>query len=235
MNQVVVAQIAANIRAAREVIDRAAQRAGRQSDEITLVAVSKTFPAEAIEAAVAAGVTDIGESRVQEAVSKIERLDQIARWHLIGHLQSNKVARAVSHFDMIQSVDSVELAEKISRQATGLGRKIDNLMEINSSGEKNKYGFGPEEIIPAAERIANMPGLNLCGLMTIGPLTDSEKLIGQAFEMTRQKFEQLQCQLGSRIAVLSMGMSSDFELAIECGSTMVRIGHAIFGKREDLN
>jgi len=235
VNQVVAARIAANIQEVREVIDRAARQAGRQPNEIALVAVSKTFPAEAIKAAVAAGVTDIGESRIQEAVPKIECLGRIVRWHLIGHLQSNKVARAVSHFDIVQSIDSLELAEKISQHAVEIGKKIDGLMELNSSGEKSKYGFAAEEIIPAAERIAHMPGLNLRGLMTIGPLTDDEKAVGRAFEMTRQKFEQLQHKLGSKITVLSMGMSSDFELAIRCGSNMVRIGHAIFGEREKIN
>ena len=224
-------QIAANFRAVRAKIDQAARRAGRDPREISLVAVSKTFPAEAIEAAVASGATDIGESRVQEGIGKIDRLGPIARWHLIGHLQTNKAKKAVQYFDLIHSLDSTSLAEKVSQEAVKLNKKIDCLIEMNSSGEESKFGFAPEETEPAAERIMALPGISLCGLMTIGPWTTNEGCIKKAFELTRRTFDNINRRLGSQIAVLSMGMSSDYELAIECGSTMVRVGTAIFGAR----
>ncbi len=223
--------ITANFRAVRANIDRAAVKSGRVPMDITLVAVSKTFPAEAIQAAVAAGAADIGESKVQEAVKKIDRLGPIARWHLIGHLQSNKARRAVEYFDVIQSLDSVELAGKISREAADLNKRIDCLIEMNSSGEESKFGFPPESTLRAAEEIIALEGISLCGLMTIGPWTTNEGCIRKAFDFTRQMYDNMRQQLGPMITVLSMGMSSDYELAIECGSTMVRVGTAIFGAR----
>ena len=152
MHETDAAQIAANFYSVRANIDRAADRVRRKPQEITLVAVSKTFPAETIQAAVAAGATDIGESRIQEALPKIDRLGSIARWHLIGHLQSNKVRRAVEYFDLIQSLDSVELAEKVSREAADHNKRIDCLIEMNASGEESKFGFSPEETMRAAAR-----------------------------------------------------------------------------------
>lgn len=225
------AQIAANLQAVRTRIDQAANRAGRVPQDITLVAVSKTYPAEAVEAAVTAGATDIGESRIQEATDKINRLGPITRWHLIGHLQSNKARKAAKYFDVIQSLDTLNLAEKLSQEAVRLDKKIDCLIEMNSSGEESKFGFAPEETMSAAERIITLPGIKLCGLMTIGPWTTNEGCVRKAFEDTRRMFERMQKQLGATITVLSMGMSSDYELAIECGSTMVRVGTAIFGAR----
>lgn len=224
--------IAANFCDVRDKIDRAARRSGRKPDEVTLVAVSKTYPPEAIEAAVAAGATDIGESRVQEGMQKIDRLGRITRWHLIGHLQTNKAARAAGYFDMIQSVDSLRLAEKLSEHAVTLGKTIDCLVELNSSGEESKFGLSPGEILLTASRVSALPGLNLRGLMTIGPWTTNEGCIRKAFDLTRGVFENIKRDSGPEFAVLSMGMSSDFELAIECGSTMVRVGTAIFGARE---
>lgn len=231
MHEIDAAQIAANFQAVRAKIEQAARRAGRNPDEVTLVAVSKTFPADAIEAAVAAGASDIGESRVQEGIGKIDSLGPIARWHLIGHLQTNKAKKAVAYFDLIHSLDSVGLAEKVSHEAVRLDRKIDCLLEMNSSGEESKFGFGPEETEPAAERIMTLPGIKLCGLMTIGPWTADKGRIEKAFEFTRRTFDNIKGRLGSQFAVLSMGMSSDYELAIEYGSTMVRVGTAIFGAR----
>lgn len=226
-----VAQISANIRAVRERIAAAAKQVGRDPAGITLVAVSKTFPAEFIESAVAAGITDIGESRVQEGTGKIEQLGPIARWHLVGHLQSNKARRAVRFFNMIQSLDSLSLADRVSEEAARIGRKIDCLVEVNSSGEESKFGFPPGDMPDAAAKIIGLPGINLCGLMTIGPWTANEGCIREAFESTRRLFEDLQVRLGSNIRILSMGMSADYELAVACGSTMVRVGTAIFGKR----
>ncbi len=231
MIEVDAARIAENIKLVRGKIDEAARRAGRDPGGITLVAVSKTFPAEAIEAAVHAGITDIGESRVQEGLDKIETLGRIATWHLIGHLQSNKAKKAVEQFDMIQSVDSMKIAERISQQAKQMQDTIACLIETNSSGEDSKFGFPPETTLTAAASIADLPGIELRGLMTIGPWTENEGCIKEAFDSTRQMFESMRTELGDAISILSMGMSSDYELAIECGSTMVRVGTAIFGGR----
>jgi pyridoxal phosphate enzyme (YggS family) len=224
-------QIAANLQTVKTNINRAAERSGRNPRDIILVSVSKTFPAEAVEAAVSAGATDIGESRIQEATKKIDRLGAITRWHLIGHLQSNKARKAVRYFDLIQSLDSVKLADKVSQEAAEFNKRIDCLIEMNSSGEESKFGFPPEDTLRAAEKIIALPGIRLCGLMTIGPWTTDEGCIKKAFDFTRKTFEEMQKQLGEQITVLSMGMSSDYELAIEFGSTMVRVGTAIFGAR----
>ena len=225
------ARIARNIAAVRARIKDAALRAGRNPDDVTLMAVSKTFAPEAIEVAVKAGITDIGESRVQEGIDKIDRLGKIARWHLIGHLQSNKTKKAVACFDMIQSLDSYSLAERVAEQAIKEKKTIACLIEMNSSGETGKFGFSPATVLSAFGKIAGLPGIDLHGLMTIGPLTTDERRIRAAFELTRKVYEQMRQVLGPRISVLSMGMSSDYELAIECGSTMVRVGTAIFGAR----
>jgi pyridoxal phosphate enzyme (YggS family) len=231
MDDVDTAQIVENVSLVRGKIEQAARRAGRDPQEITLVAVSKTFPAEAISAAVEAGITDIGESRVQEGIAKIDALGRIATWHLIGHLQSNKAARAAEYFDVIQSLDSVAIAEKVSRHAVAADKTIDCLVEMNSSGEDSKFGLPPEDTIEAAEAIAALPGINLRGLMTIGPWTTNEGCVRKAFDFTREMFAEIRTKMGDRISILSMGMSSDYELAVECGSTMVRVGTAIFGAR----
>ena len=231
MDDVDTAQIAENVSLVRGRIEQAARRAGRDPQEITLVAVSKTFPAEAISAAVEAGITDIGESRVQEGIAKIDALGRIATWHLIGHLQSNKAARAAEYFDVIQSLDSVAIAEKVSRHAVASDKTVDCLVEMNSSGEDSKFGLPPEDTIEAAEAIAALPGINLRGLMTIGPWTTNEGCVRKAFDFTREMFAEIRTKMGDRISILSMGMSSDYELAVECGSTMVRVGTAIFGAR----
>ncbi len=218
----------------REVNQRIAEAAGkvnRQPSEITLVSVSKTFSVEIVEHAVAAGAKILGESRVQEGIEKVKELGNIASWHLIGHLQTNKAARAVQYFDLIQSIDSWHLAEKVSQASVRLNKKIDCLLEVNSSGEESKYGFPPDDLIEGAERIATLPGINMKGLMTIGPWTDDASEIQKAFEMTRKLFEAMRTQVGPYVDTLSMGMSSDYELAIKCGSNMVRVGTAIFGER----
>ncbi|MCP4569719.1 MAG: YggS family pyridoxal phosphate-dependent enzyme [FCB group bacterium] len=223
--------MAANLAAVNSKIAEAAFRAGRGGDEVTLVAVSKTYPAEAVTAAVEGGATDIGESRVQEAAAKIDQLGSVARWHLIGHLQSNKAAVAVRCFDLIHSVDSIALAQKISAQAVRQEKTIECLIEVNSSGEDSKFGFAPADIQACFSEIMALPGIRLRGLMTIGPLTTSEGSIKKAFALTRELFEKLKSELGKDITTLSMGMSSDYETAIACGSTMVRVGTAIFGVR----
>jgi PLP dependent protein len=220
-----------NLQIIGEKMARAAEKSGRSAKEIILVAVSKTHPAEAIKAAVEYGVSDLGESRIQEAEPKIDLLGGIARWHMIGHLQSNKVKKAVTIFDMIQSVDSLKLAEEIDRRAGEMGKRIDCLVEVNSSGEISKFGLEPEKVIDLLGEMNGLENINVCGLMTIGPLVDDEKRIREAFGLTRELFLESQKIMGGAFATLSMGMSDDFEMAIAEGSTMVRVGTAIFGPR----
>ncbi len=224
-------QLAQNLRLINERIVSAADRSGRQADDITLVAVSKTFPADLTALAVEAGVTDLGESRVKDGSAKIAELGPIAKWHMIGHLQSNKAKRAVEYFDMIHSLDSYELAQKVSGASVALEKRIDCLIELNSSGELAKYGYRFDQLLSEAEKISKLPGVNLCGLMTIGPLTRETEAIKKAFEKTNDMFEAMKQNLGEQVQFLSMGMSHDFEIAIACGSNMVRIGTAIFGRR----
>ncbi|RKX30969.1 MAG: YggS family pyridoxal phosphate-dependent enzyme [Candidatus Zixiibacteriota bacterium] len=215
-----------------EKIAGAARRAGRSPEDITLVAVSKTHPAEAIEAAVKFGVTDIGESRIQEAEPKLETLGNIARWHMIGHLQTNKVKKAVAAFDIIQSVDSLKLATEIDRHAGQIGKKIKCLIEINSAGEVAKSGISLNNAMDLIQNTKDLENIQLKGIMTIGPLTDDGQLIRDAFRKTRKLFEQGRSLIGDQFDILSIGMSDDFEIAIEEGSNMVRIGTAIFGQRK---
>nr|MBN2276215.1 YggS family pyridoxal phosphate-dependent enzyme [candidate division Zixibacteria bacterium] len=220
-----------NLKSVRGRIADAAGKAGRDQDEITLVAVSKTHPAEAIRAAVEYGVTCLGEAQIREAEPKIEQLGRLARWHMIGHLQTNKVKKAVALFDLIESVDSWRLAAEIDRRAAQAGRKIDCLLEVNISGEPSKTGIDPEETTDLVAKMSVFDHLNLIGLMTIGPLTEDMKQIRGAFRRTKELFEHCRRQAGTNFRVLSMGMSDDFEIAIEEGATMVRIGTAIFGRR----
>lgn len=199
-------------------IAEACARAGRTRDDVTLVAVSKTFPAEAVDEAIAAGVRDVGENRVQEARDKKPLVRGSARWHLIGHLQSNKAKDAVNLFDVVQTVDSLALAEKLARAAT---RPIEVLLQVNIGGEDQKSGIDRAEVEAVVRGVRAMPELRLAGLMAIPPIGDSRPYF-QAMKVMRDA-------LG--LEQLSMGMSDDYEAAIEEGSTIVRIGRAIFGAR----
>jgi hypothetical protein len=224
----------------RERAAAACQRASRSPDEVTIVGVSKTFPAALVVEACRAGLTDIGENRVQEAATKIpavEALGSRPRWHLVGHLQTNKVKTALGLFDIIHSVDSLRLAEFISRHAASLpvrpacpaGRQagpVPILLEVNVTGEASKFGLRPKETGWALEQIARLPGLAVQGLMTVAPLVDDPEEARPVFRELRR----LRDALGLRD--LSMGMTDDFEVAIEEGATIVRIGRAIFGPRE---
>lgn len=241
-------QISANIAAIRARIAAAAQRAGRPADEITLIAVTKMHPAELIELALAAGMTDCGENRVQEADEKIMRLhDRSVRWHLIGHLQRNKARRAVALFDMIHSVDSVRLAETLDRlvgeERARAGERLPILLQVNVSGEASKEGFALagalqqpallDEFVRTVEQIAALPRLDVQGLMTVAPYSDDPADARPTFRALRL----LRDELARRVPQaswqqLSMGMTGDFEVAIEEGATLVRVGRAIFGARD---
>ncbi len=206
-------------------IAQAAGRAGRSPDEVIIIAASKGVEARAIEAALRAGIRHIGENRVQEARAKMERLSALEPhpiWHMVGHLQRNKVKTAVQLFDIIDSVDSVRLAEAISHRAT---KAVPVLLQVNVSEEGKKSGFSVAEIFGAVEEIARLPGLEIKGLMTIAPLVPDAEEVRPVFRRLRQ----LRDALG--LEHLSMGMTDDFEVAVEEGATMVRIGRAIFGER----
>ncbi len=216
--------IAENLAAVEGRIRAACGRAGRKPDAVTLVAVSKTFSADKVDEAIAAGVRHIGENRVQEARDKKPQVRASARWHLIGHLQSNKAKDAVRLFDVIETVDSVDLAEKLARAAEAAGKAQDVLLQVNIGDEPQKSGVAPAEVETVARAVRDLPALRLLGLMALPPVGTPEE--------TRRYFQRLRGirdQLG--LEHLSMGMSEDFEIAIEEGSTMVRIGRAIFGSR----
>ena len=208
---------------------RAAERTGRRPEEIRLIAVTKTQPATRVREALEAGVTDVGENYVQEAETKLAELGSItATRHLIGHLQRNKAGKAAALFDVVQTVDSVELASALGRRAGLLSRALDVLLEVNISGEESKFGVAPARALDLAAEVADIEGIRLQGLMGIGPLGGSEAATRKCFQALRRLFEELPEQ---HRRVLSMGMTGDFELAIAEGSTMVRIGTGIFGAR----
>jgi hypothetical protein len=226
------AQVAARVSEVRERIERARVRAGR-SDDVTLVAVTKTHPADAVRAVLAAGVRDVGENRVQELEEKVGEVGRGAvGWHLIGHLQRNKAGKAAPLFDLIHSLDSLRLAEALSAEAVKRGVTVRALVQVNASGEETKGGFEPAELADAVGRIVQMPGVEVHGVMTMAPFTDDEATVRAAFRRTREAMEDLARQV-PRVAgrQLSMGMSNDFELAVEEGSTLVRVGSVLFGER----
>lgn len=213
-----------NIAAVEERIAQACVRAGRARENVKLVAVSKTFPAEFVDEAIAAGITDIGENRVQEARDKKPLVHGSVRWHLIGHLQTNKAKDAVKLFDVIEAVDSLDLAEKLARAAEGHGKTIDVMLQVNIGDEAQKSGLGRGDVDGIAKQVGMLAPLRLIGLMAIPPVGTPDE--------SRPYFRELRSMrdaLGLR--ELSMGMSEDFEAAIEEGSTMVRVGRAIFGSR----
>ena len=224
--------ITANLMELRGRIAEACDEYDRDFDDITIVAVTKTHPARTLRTAVAAGLHNIGESRIQEAEAKILEVGHVARYHMIGHLQTNKVKKAVELFDVIQSVDSLRLAEEISRRAVEVSRTIECLIEVNSSGEEAKFGAPPEQTLDLIRQVKDLPGIELTGLMTVGPLTDDEDDIREAFAKVRELFKQGREIVGDQFDCLSMGMSDDFPLAIAEGSTMIRVGSGIFGPRQ---
>lgn len=213
-----------NVAAVEARIAAACARAGRSPDDVTLVGVSKTFPADAVEEALAAGITHVGENRVQEARDKRPLVCGSARWHLIGHLQSNKAKDAVRLFDVIESVDSLDLAEKLAKAAAAAGKRQELLVQINVGNEPQKSGIPTAEVDAIVKKIVALDSVDVRGLMAIPPAGEPED--ARPFFRTLRAMRDT---LGLR--ELSMGMSEDFEIAIEEGSTMVRVGRAIFGSR----
>ncbi len=225
--------LAANIAHVRSTIANAARRAGRDPAEITLVAVSKTRPVELVEMAYNLKVTDFGENRVQEALPKIAAFHpQGMRWHMIGHLQSNKVRKVVGAFDSVQSVGSLALAQTLQRQAAKRAIRLPVLLEVNVAGEESKAGVRPDEVLPLARQIAELPALEVQGLMTVAPLVDDPEKVRPVFRSLRELRDLLRSELPEcSWQHLSMGMTDDYSIAIEEGATIVRVGRAIFGER----
>ena len=227
------AAIAKNLEGLRERVARAAGRAGRRAEEITIIAVSKTFPAGAIRAAYETGMRNFGENRVQEWESKQGKLEDLdARWHLIGHLQSNKARRAVHLFDCVDSVDSLDLARKLNDAASGEGKRLPILVEVRLSDEPTKSGAAGPELPALVEGISALTQLDLQGLMTVPPYFDEPQRVRSYFRRLRELRDQLNRRLGRSLPRLSMGMSHDFEVAIEEGATEIRVGTALFGERQ---
>jgi pyridoxal phosphate enzyme (YggS family) len=225
-----------NIESIRARISSASLRAGRRPDEVRLVAITKTVGADAVKAAIECGLREFGESRVQEAQRKIGseefkmRSDGI-RWHLIGHLQKNKAKLAVDLFDIIQSVDSVELAEMIDKYAENKGRRQSILVQVKLSDEESKHGINKDNVIDVIKRMFHMKNLSLEGLMTIPPFFEDPEKTRPYFRRLRQVRDEIKAA-GIVLPELSMGMSNDFEIAIEEGATIVRVGTALFGERK---
>ena len=217
-------EIRANLAQVDSRVRVACQRAGRDRGDVTLVAVTKTFAAEAVTAAIAAGATDVGENKVQEARDKKPLSSGAARWHLIGHLQSNKAKDAVRIFDVIQTIDTLPLAEKVARAAGTAGKRQEVLLEVNLGREPQKAGVDVAEVEALAAAVSQIPELSLTGLMTIPPAGD-EKASRRWFTQLRTMRDVIGLQH------LSMGMTDDFETAIEEGATIIRVGRAIFGSR----
>ncbi len=219
--------------ALRSRIDAAARRSGRSTAQVTLIGAAKGVEAGVVGAAIEAGLADVGENRVQEAVAARSALGSAAagvRWHMIGHLQRNKVGVALELFDRVHGVDSLELAEALSRRADAAGRRLAALVQVNVSGEASKHGVAPEAAGELIERAAALPGLAIDGLMAIGRGSDPGEA-RREHAATRALRDALERATGVALPELSMGMSGDFEVAIEEGSTMVRIGTALFGGR----
>jgi len=220
-----------NLREINGRIADSCSRYGRRADEVTLVGITKTKGLDAIKQAWQAGLQHLGENKIQEAEKKIPMLDKGPVWHMVGHLQRNKVKKAVRLFDIIESVDSIRLAETISRECVKEDSAMKILLEVNSSGEESKYGLPPEKILQVAETVNKLDGLELHGLMTVGPLSDNIETTDRAFGLTQALFKRMREKFGEKISTLSMGMTADFERAIKFGATEVRIGTAIFGAR----
>ena len=223
-----------NYLAVEEKVKEACRRAGRSRDEVTLIAVSKTKPMSMIEELLPLGVVDFGENKVQELTAKEEALPSHIRWHMIGHLQRNKVKYIVDKAFLIHSVDSLRLAEAISQEAGKKNVTANILIEVNVAGEDSKFGVRPEETAALAEAISKLPNISVKGLMTIAPFVENAEENREVFRNLRKLSVDIEEKKYNNVtmAVLSMGMTGDYEVAIEEGATMVRVGTGIFGERD---
>jgi pyridoxal phosphate enzyme (YggS family) len=209
----------------------ACARAGRSLDSVQLLAVTKTHPPETVDAAVALGLTLFGENRVQEAKAKIPQCSSRATWHLIGHLQTNKARDAVEWFAVVEGVDSLRIAQELDKRAGQADKTLPVLIEVNVGGEASKSGFDPATLLAELDALSALPHLQIQGLMTVPPWKPMPEQVRPFFQAARQLKAQCESQLGTTLPHLSMGMSGDFEVAIEEGATIVRVGTALFGER----
>jgi len=223
--------LASNLTKIRERMAAACARANRDPSSVTLLAVTKTQPPEVVSEAADLGLTLFGENKVQEAKGKIPLCSGRLSWHMIGHLQSNKVRDAVELFSMIQSVDSLHLAEEINKRADQAAKTLPILLEINIVGEASKFGYKPEQLLLDFERLNSLPRIEIQGLMTIPPWAPLPERVRPVFRQLRELKSQCEQLLGAPLPHLSMGMTGDFEVAIEEGATIIRIGTALFGER----
>lgn len=225
--------IAENIRQVRERIREACRMAGRDPGEVTLIAVTKTMPCEALMEAYAAGERIFGENRVQEILEKQPKLPSDVRWHMIGHLQRNKVKDVIDRAEMIHSVDSLRLAQEIETQAQKADLIAKILLEVNVAGEASKFGLKAEEVAPVCEELSCLPHIRVCGLMTVAPYTPIPEENREVFRKLKKLSVDIRLKNINNINmnVLSMGMTNDYEIAIQEGATMIRVGTGIFGER----
>lgn len=222
-----------NLKEVKDNIAKAAIKSGRQPEDVTLIAVTKTLPTDVINAAIGFGVADIGENKVQEVTDKYDQIIGGPKWHLIGHLQTNKVKYIIDKVAMIHSVDSFRLAEEISKRAEKAGLIMDILVQVNVAEEETKFGLSAEDVQGLVEEIATLPGIKIKGLMTIAPFIDDETELRKYFSQMKEIFETLKKTMYNKadMTYLSMGMTNDYEIAIEEGANMVRIGTGLFGAR----
>lgn len=220
-----------NLALIQQRIRTACERSDRDVNSVLLLAVSKTHPPEVIREAVNLGLTTFGENKVQEAKAKIPNCPGKARWHFIGHLQSNKCRDAVELFEMIQGVDSLAIAQEINKRAEQASKTMPILLEINVAGEGSKFGYQPAQMLAELEALNALPRLEIHGLMAIPPYTPMPEKARPYFQKLRELKQQAEALLGAPLPQLSMGMSGDFEVAIEEGATIVRVGTALFGER----
>lgn len=221
------------LRSVRERIERACARAGRDPEAVALVAVSKTVPASRVRELLESGQLLFGESRVQEALEKIPLVGGGSRWHLVGHLQRNKARHAVGSFELIHSVDDLALAQELDRRAAGRGIVQPVLVQVNLSREATKSGVDDEGALPLLEAVRSLAGLKLRGLMTIPPPSEDPETSRPWFAALRDLRDRAESRLGTGLPELSMGMTDDFEIAVEEGATLVRVGRALFGPRSE--
>jgi len=223
--------LAANWAALQQRIAAACARAGRDPASVTVLAVSKGQPPETVAAAAALGLRLFGENRVQEAKAKIPLCPSHLQWHMIGHLQTNKCRDAVQLFQMVHSVDSLRLARELNKWADKLGRSMPILLEVNIAGESTKFGYRPEQLLVELAELNALPRLEIQGLMTMAPWTPEPEKVRPVFRQLRELKQRCEAALGAPLQHLSMGMTNDFEVAIEEGATIVRLGTALFGLR----
>jgi PLP dependent protein len=225
--------VSTNIEKIRERIYEACNKSQRGPDNVNIVAVTKTVNATAISEAINAGVKIVGENRVQEAWNKFQTVEQSARWHMIGHLQTNKVKRALQFANVLESVDSLRLAEEINRRSQELNKPATVFLQVNTSFEESKFGLGPHNVVEFLKKIAEFEFLNVKGLMTVGAFLPDPENVRPCFSKLRDLRDQINDTNSNRFEIqyLSMGMTNDFEVAIEEGATHIRIGRAIFGER----